>query len=528
MPNRIQVRMVKPTVGESIQWENLESHQFLDLTPDVLTLEWRYGSRPINALGYLATPGSGLIALGNPHDKYSIYSQLPGFDPLPGARVQIRILDDSNTQVDGWNCWVESQLEYGEPDIQSAVYLVLRGALGQVATRYSVVYSFLDEGFTGQIFDQLIQDLGWPYSYTSSLGTTRFNSQIAELRNLFRGDRTGIPVREAFQTVAEVEAGRIYDNQQGELVFESRSVRTRHLGSHPTETQAYVSIPREKMLRWQQEDITESIINVVDTDPTEYRASPNEPIDFWHQANELPLSFAVLPYNGTVIDQEFRLRTSREGNIAAISNVGNIEYTVSGAPENLVTVTALPAANNDVLLRIQNLAVESPVVTITSISATKWLAETALLKRSRIRQNKITSINRYGRHVVKYPSFLTAGSAERYDFLDDALNRNSGEDPTTGALLRPPLDLYRVNVTVSPDTLPGVLGVGISDLVVLRGIFGIADNDPTPPLWFVDEVEHDIDLVDKHLIKLSLSHSGRDIVWSAQAAVAGVHTILSR
>ena len=493
--------------------EALMFRKWVDLTDDVLVWTCRFGQIQPNQAGTVMRPADGSIQLNNRSNRYTAYAPGPNIDPTPGPPVRI---------------WVNDQLIFrgyseGFHNIASRTqhYLTevpLAGPLYRYSTYTEGVFRRITEDLlTSEAFSLALDELNFPQDQRRIwTGRSRIFSWKLNVDATFGTRKKRASLVDICKVLAQAEVGRIYDNGQGEMVFESRQVRSklgdflqygqkRFTFSDQDGTLDDLVVQDLKMTR-----IANAIVNSAKSEVDSYVTRGKEDVEFeggYGNAFEVPAR--------TSVSVLYELKRDDSGNPAFIQSwvvplVRGEHYTYTNTDEDPILIAQGDRAEVIFPNFTSNTAHTAQVLKLEGDPHDR-VAALALAVRS------TRSVNKYGLKEVQIPLALIVNKTEVKEHLDWVVQTHDGFDDLTATV--DPMRQFEIRYKVIDPNSP-YLTPQVSDIVQLTyARFGLVRTN-----FWVDAVDYHVDQQGSLIIKLGLTDARYTSMWPADNWVIGENT----
>ena len=476
----------------------------VNMTADLVSAQWRWGSRFKNQIGNVAEPASGTLVLDNKSGKYNPVSSAPGIDPTPGVEVWIysRLPNgQAHLLFSGWSTGIVSSKTVG---VRETVVLPLEGALARISARNSELFARIDDNlYTGQVLNQFLNNVGWRGSRTGiDTGNVQLNWRQINSAVGVGGNRQFQNTLNAFNIVAQAETSVIYDDYTRSIVFKNSDYRQnarikytlRQSGGSGTLTfdRADYLNPSESIINFIEPDSSEAKITSIDDWDVFLSFNPNLP--------EAARTINVLEFSESTLNIPFNPNNVVDA--ISIAGIGNMRYgieylvrDVNGNPlvlgqDFIVEFTNL---GQSISVFIRNLTSGEIAVIINRLPVRLLQNPLALGRLALETIRNDASIRKYGRKHVAYPAarlFIDRSTVNVR--LRSILERHKGVEGVD--------PLHRINIHGIASVSPELLQIRVGDAVALDEVYGTSMDK-----YIVDEVAHSVTVGKRHNITLSLT-----------------------
>lgn len=464
-----------------------------DITPYVVAAQWKHGQRLPNQAGSLMRGAAGTLTLDNRDGEWSPYNPAAGFEPYPGVPVEIwsgNSRNSGNILFRGWSKGVSVSTPSTQRDIAQMTMISTLERLGQL--RPDAFQRFTGLTSTSGAFSDLLLGAGL---VTTDLvihtGAVQLYGTRLSSSGQFGTGRTFGNLQDGLKLLALLEGGRIYDQRDGKLVFESLNSPRRQ------QSVAAVRIAGDDVWHAEARDTDEGIINHVRGRRTQIRAQgvidlPMVAPDGSSGADAFPVTIAVGPRQRERLD--FRLDPA--GGTLFIQSleqpVKGTHWTVSPDVTG-ATVTPSTATNRVVLTCFNPDRARTVIFSILSIRG-QGAGATSVTDFDPVEHAK--SVARYGRRAMVYPGDIVSPPGRPRARAQDIVDRHNGMMGDTDNPNPPKM----MTVTLRN---PNRITWDISTLVILEWKTADKTYLTSYPFW-VDGVSHSVDLDGNHDIRLEL------------------------
>lgn len=480
-----------------------DSSYFTIPTEDVRRVTFKYGDRPVNALGHVATPGLCVLTLYNEKLIYQQFADTNVFDKLPGAIIDIKIIEGGRT-IQGWRGWLKDVLGSYDPNAPYFVQVIGQGALRQLDSVYDEIYTQVGgDLLTGAAIRHVLTSADWQYPTRIDDGRTQLDNaggRLNRTQGLFQSGaaRTAVSALQAIEVCCQAEVGRAYDDNFGTFVFEDRTRRSLRSIITPIE------VSDAQVKSFEPASFQEGIINEIRSDGTKLVTGSRGVLTDSHfaiGASRFPHTIEVPTADGSAAGRAEKLLYVNRESVVRFSDLGDAVHNGG----SLVRVIPRPDGNGNIKLVVLNFSALPKSVTITSIEGQSWEYDEDARGRVLGPKRHEPSIRRFGKISKTFPATLVVTEQGIIDALDDIIARHNG--------ITRPEDLFRVDMTINANLNPQFLGVTVGNVLRVRNVGGFATHN-----LFVDSVQHDIEPTGSHDMTYLCSSTG---VWNYWIAGAG-------
>ena len=342
----------------------------VDLTPLVTDLSVRYGGTRKNLAGAMLPPATGTVTLNNQGGEFKAFSPAADIDIAPGPPVAI----DFNGEVifRGWSGGIQ-QSGLGSTGESTAI-LILQGALQRAFGYHRRL--FLD--LSGQlpastVINKMLDNIQWPQNSGAEFpavggrlvhtSRTILHAFGLEQAGITLAGRSRVKLQDALNSIAVLEFGRVYDNNDGDIVFEDRdTVFARRLDQTPV-------VLNNTAVRVQSTDPLDGVVNVVSTASAAFSEGGNGAIAVRVLDRDvtLPMTISIPAMSSYMI--EFDLDTSEWDFVAWDTLVNGTHYTT-----DIATPPDVESTESAIRISVTNSSPQAMDFTITTFTGSRFLA----------------------------------------------------------------------------------------------------------------------------------------------------------
>ena len=413
-------------------------------------------------------PSDGSIQLDNRDGEFNIMNPNTRYSISPGTKVRI-ITVIGGLQYTVFEGWLKSAVSTVNSQGIDATVLLIHSTLGYIANYDEGLFSLVAGRIrtTSQIFSAVIDTLAsLNVHITVSIDPSniRVFSQRINSTGAFGSGRNHASIMDAFRLLAQIEGGRIYDDEQGVLHFEGYN---RRYTTNATVKRITATDNRNVVTH----SLDDYIVNNIQSEANVLVAQNYKDLEFDRDFDEeinIPPGNWSITY--TVSDPEVVLVENWE-----TLSTKHYHYSITNLP-NLVKASY---QDKSIIFNIQNPTDAVATFRLHSMRGQPFIKglDTTLHLRSE------DSIRRYGTKSAEYPISLVDNQDLMRGYLQaylddfDGIGINGEADP-----------IKSISVTVrNPDTI-----YKISDLVLLDWKTPWNINTNAHPFW-VEAVDYSLD-----------------------------------
>ena len=278
-------------------------NRWVDMAGYVISWESQVGELHTNSFGHVMEPSVAALTLRNKNGVLNTTNPGMILDTATGDMVQatnflntpVRITGTGNRIFTGWGLGLQ---EYVDRDVNRISTMNCLGSLARIDQFFQELYRPIDGvPYTGEVLNTLLDNINWPSDRipvhdTPARAIQHGNTQILSAKfneaGISGSGRERVSFLDAAGVLANAEASRIYDNQDGSIVFEERE----HRGREDNKRVWLIDYSTgAKIHHIQSGDIVSNVINILSSDTSSFVSRGEQRIPL----RGVPSDITVLP-----------------------------------------------------------------------------------------------------------------------------------------------------------------------------------------------------------------------------------------
>ena len=299
----------------------------VDLSPDVTDVQISFGGHRPNVAGALLPPAIGTITLNNAFNRYSTLNPDSDIDTEPGPPVYVEY--GGERLFTGWS----NGMVQTDQDENHLSVLNLLGPVSRIQGYHRKL--FLDlagEHTIDSVIGAALDNVEFPRAIVGSwpdigsrkiaTSTTRVHAHGLEQSGITFNGREQVEILQAIQSLVQLELGRAYDDEYGNIVFVPRDrVWSQNIDRFDTVSTAH-DFRRRKI-----EPASRGVVNIIETRQSAFSEGGSGDVPV---VPNLPAVMTV-PAGG-IAEITFRIDTSEWDYVSWDIPVAGTNYTCPIAP----------------------------------------------------------------------------------------------------------------------------------------------------------------------------------------------------
>ena len=386
-------------LAEGTVWRNISAY--------IRMAQWRHGGIHPNRLGAVEQLANGALYLDDIDGYFNAFNPHVHIDAAPGALVEIHAGPDRGAGrtmlFKGFSRGVQNM---DTPEVLGLTVMPLYSQLTWVSEQGEGLFlNVQGKQRVSALLGLLLDNLDVPARLRDIEASDMFVSsgRLNTSGLLSSGRRRNASVLGAFNVLAQIEGGRIYDNRKGEVVFTSYDGYGR--GRARTER----DIPNGEIERLFVMDPSTTIVNLIEGQPDSFTQSGVQELAQDARGRVIPFD---LPVPETTIRNSavvwFNLNQDPEWQFADwVRPVEGEHYELDA--DGQVSLDRVNTSDTHMTWYFHNPGPGAKVIRILKAEVAPYeVANSALLEPER----NAASIDRYGPHAVQFPYELVHADSE--------------------------------------------------------------------------------------------------------------------